>query len=285
MPPMKQVWITGAGGLIGNHLVRAAAACVPRWQVHGTGRRDVDLTDADQVHEHLDRWKPDIVIHCAALGKPASCEQDPALAAALNVEATRRLCRLAHDIPLVFISSDLVFDGREGRYDESSPVNPLGVYAGTKVAAEEIVLANPRHTVIRTSLNAGTSPTGDRSFTETLRAAWQAGATVRLFTDEFRCPISAAVTARATWELTVMNKPGLYHLAGAERLSRWQIGELLAQRWVQLNPRLEPASRLGYGGPPRPADTSLNCAKVQALLSFALPRFTEWLAANPLDPL
>lgn len=285
MHPLKQVWITGAGGLIGSHLVRTAAACVPRWQVHGTGRRDVDLTNVEQVHEHFDRWKPDIVIHCAALGRPASCEQNPALAATLNVEATRRLCRLSHAIPLVFFSSDLVFDGKEGHYDESSPVNPLGVYAATKVAAEEIVLANPRHTVIRTSLNAGTSPTGDRSFTEELRAAWRAGAPVRLFTDEFRCPISAIVTAHATWALTAMNKPGLYHLAGAERLSRWQIGELLAQRWLQLNPRLEAASRLSYAGPPRPADTSLNCAKLQGFLSFSLPRFTDWLAENPLDPL
>jgi len=284
-PSMKQVWITGAGGLIGSHLVRTAAACVPHWQVQGTGRRDVDVTDAARVQAYLDRSKPDVVIHCAALGRPSSCDQDPALATRLNIEATRTLCGLAHHIRLILLSSDLVFDGREGHYDESAPVSPLGVYAATKVAAEEIVLANPRHTVIRTSLNAGTSPTGDRSFTEGLRTAWQGGATVRLFTDEFRCPIPAAVTARAIWELAVMDRPGLYHLAGAERLSRWQIGHLLAQRWAQLHPRLEPASRLSYAGPPRPADTSLNCAKLQSLLSFSLPRFTEWLAANPLEPL
>ena len=82
-----------------------------------------------------------------------------------------------------------------------------------------------------------------------------------------------------------MDRPGLYHLAGAERLSRWQIGQLLAQRWSHLNPRLEPASRLTYTGPPRPADTSLDCAKLQALLSFSLPRFTEWSAAHPFEPL
>ena len=282
---MKQAWITGTGGLIGSYLVGTAAACVPQWRVHGTGREDVDLLDTNAVEDHFDRVRPDVVIHCAALGRPSSCEENPALATRLNVEATRRLCRLAHEINLIFLSSDLVFDGRAGHYDESATVNPLGAYALTKVAAEEIVLSNPRHTVIRTSLNAGRSPTGDRSFTESLRAAWQAGAAVKLFTDEFRCPIPAAVTARAIWELTVMDRPGLYHLAGAERLSRWQIGRILAQRWPHLNPRLEPASRLNYAGPPRPADTSLNCAKMQALLSFSLPRFTDWLAAHPFEPL
>jgi dTDP-4-dehydrorhamnose reductase len=282
---MKRAWITGTGGLIGSHLVGAAAACVPQWRVDGTGRGDVDLLDAQAVDEYFDRVRPDVVIHCAALGRPSSCEENPALAARVNVEATRHLCRRAQDIRLIFLSSDLVFDGRAGDYDESAPVNPLGVYAVTKVAAESIVLANPRHTVIRTSLNAGTSPTGDRSFTESLRATWQAGTSVNLFTDEFRCPIPAAVTARAIWELTVMDRPGLYHLAGAERLSRWQIGQILAERWIHLNPRLERASRLSYAGPPRPADTSLNCAKLQALLSFPLPRFTDWLAAHPFEPL
>jgi len=282
---MKRAWITGTGGLIGSYLVATAVESAAQWQVHGTGRSDVDLLDAGAVDAYFSRLKPDVVIHCAAIARASSCEENPALASRVNVEATRRLCRLAREIQLIFLSSDLVFDGRTGHYDETAPVNPLGTYAQTKVAAEDIVLSNPNHTVIRTSLNAGTSPTRDRSFTESLRAAWQAGASVTLFTDEFRCPIPAAVTARAIWELAVMDRPGLYHLAGAERLSRWQIGQVLARRWADLDPRLEPASRLAYTGPPRPADTSLDCAKLQALLSFSLPRFTEWLAAHPFEPL
>ena len=163
---------------------------------------------------------------------------------------------------------------------ETAPVNPLSVYAETKVAAEEIVLANPRHTVFRLSLNGGVSPTGDRGLNEQMRRAWRAGQTLRLFTDEFRCPMPAEVTARAIWELSACCKPGLYHLAGSERLSRWQIGQLLAARWPELNPRIEPASVKGYPGAPRAADTSLNCAKAQKLLSFSLPGLTDWLAAH-----
>lgn len=102
-----------------------------------------------------------------------------------------------------------------------------------------------------------------------------------LFNDEFRCPISADVTAKAVWELLAHDRPGLYHIAGSERLSRWQIGQVLARRWTHLPPRLQPISRLSYPGPPRPGDTSLNCAKVQRLLSFPLPGLTEWLAAHP----
>jgi dTDP-4-dehydrorhamnose reductase len=244
-------------------------------------RDSLDLTDASAVRAAFRLQHPQLVIHCAALSKSPDCEANPALARQLNVEVTARLAELAADIPLFFLSSDLVFDGQQGNYEETAPVNPLSVYAETKNAAEQIVLANPEHTVIRTSLNGGTSPTGDRGFNEQMRRAWQAAQKMKLFTDEFRSPIPAEVTARAIWELAGHNLPGLYHVAGSERLSRWQIGQLLAARWPQLKPRIEPGSLKEYSGAPRAPDTSLNCAKAQKLLSFPLPGLTAWIAAHP----
>ncbi len=143
------------------------------------------------------------------------------------------------------------------------------------------MLANPKHTVIRTSLNGGVSPTGDRGFNEEIRRAWQEGRTLNLFTDEFRSPIPASATARAVWELARLEQTGLIHIAGSQRLSRWEIGQLLAARWPQLKPKLEPGSLKDYRGAPRAPDTSLNCAKAQALLSFPLPGLRDYLAAHP----
>lgn len=217
--------------------------------------------------------------------KTPDCQQQPELARRTNIEATALLAELAANIPFVFFSTDLVFDGRTGSYDESSPTNPLSHYGETKVAAERIVLANPRHLVVRTSLNYGASPTGDRAPNEQLRLAWLRGERPRLFTDEFRCPIPAVVTARAVWELVAGNHTGLFHVAGSERLSRYEIGKLLAARWPQLNPQFDAASTREYPNPPRPADTSMNCTKAQAVLSFPLPRFGEWLRAHPEEPI
>jgi dTDP-4-dehydrorhamnose reductase len=201
------------------------------------------------------------------------------------VAATHHLCEVAADIPLVLFSTDLVFDGRKGGYLETDPPNPLSVYAETKARAEQLVLANPRHTVIRTSLNTGTSPTGQKSFTEVMRLACARGETLKLFTDEFRTPIPATVTAQAVWELTRLGKPGLYHLAGSERLSRWEIGQVLAQRWPELHGKMVSASIKDFRGPPRPADTSLHCTKIQTLLSFSLPAFSQWVRENPNSPI
>ena len=278
------VWITGANGLIGNYLMQTAPPVAPRWEVIGLTHAQLDLTDFDAVRRNFHEARPQLIINCAALSSSPACQENPPLARKLNVEATACLAELAADTPFIFFSSDLVFDGRQGNYDESARPNPLSVYAETKIAAEQVVLANPKHTVVRISLNGGTSPAGDRGFNEQMCRAWQAGKTLKLFVDEFRCPMPASVTARAIWELVAQRKPGLYHLAGSQRLSRWQMGQLIAERWPQLNPRLEPASRKDYDGPPRPPDSSLNCAKIQKLLSFPLPGLGEWLIANPNEP-
>ena len=279
--PTSPAWITGAGGLIGNYLVQTAPQFAPDWSAQGLTRASLDLLDSDAVRQAFYGQRPELVIHCAAMSRSPECQANPQLARRINVEATAALAELAKDIPFFLLSSDLVFDGRAGNYVETDSVGPLSVYAETKVAAEQIVLANPRHTVIRTSLNGGASPTGDRGFNEQMRLAWQAGQTLKLFADEFRCPIPAIVTAQAIWELVNREATGLYHLAGAERLSRLQIAQLIAARWPRLNPKIESVSRKEYHGAPRPADTSLNCAKAQTLLSFPLPDLTAWLRGHP----
>lgn len=274
-------WITGANGLIGSHLVRLAPRVAPQWMVAGLTRAQCDLTDFDALRRAFAAQRPELVIHCAAISSTPFCEANPAVARQVNVDAVALLAELAADIPLVFFSTDLVFDGRKGNYVESDVPCPLNRYAQAKLEAEGIVLANPRHTVIRTSLNGGASPTGDRGFNGELRRAWREGRGVRLFTDEYRSPIPAAVTAQAVWALVAKERPGLYHLAGSERLSRWQIGRLVAARCPELNPRLEPGSLRDYQGPPRAPDTTLHCVKIQKLLPFPLPGLTQWLNEHP----
>jgi dTDP-4-dehydrorhamnose reductase len=280
----RPAWITGANGLIGNYLVQSAQAMVPSWRVRAMTRDQLDLLDFEAVRHEFRRERPALVIHCAALSSVAEAQTNPALARRLNVEATALLADLAADIPFVFFSTDLVFDGRRGNYAESDAVNPLHLYGETKATGEQIVLGNSRHLVVRTSINSGVSRAGNRSFNEQLRAALAASQEVKLFTDEFRSPIPAAETARAVWELVNRNCTGLIHVAGAERLSRWQIGQLLVTRWPDLKANIQAASAKDFPGPPRAPDTSLNVSKVQNVLSRPLPGLSQWLAANPNEP-
>ena len=249
--------------------------------MRGLTREDFDLLDFVALRREFQKDRPQLVIHCAALTLVADAEKSPALARRINVEATAELAKLAGEIPLVFFSTDLVFDGRKGDYAEGDAANPLHIYGETKLAAEQAVLKNPRHLVLRTSLNAGISRSG-RAFNEQLRRSLQrAGKGMRLFTDEFRCPIPAVETARAVWELVEKKQTGLLHVAGAEKLSRWQIGQLLVKRWPEVKARLELGSAKEFPGPPRALDTSLDISRAQTILSQPLPRLSEWLEANP----
>lgn len=281
MADRPPAWITGVRGLIGNQFVQSAPAYAPNWQVRGLTREQLDLLDFPAVRRAFIEQRPQLIIHCAAMTRTPDCQAQPELARRINVEATQVLAELASGIPFLFLSTDLVFDGRHPPYTESSPVSPLSHYGETKVAAEQVVLANPRHLVVRTSLNYGASPTGDRAPNEQLRLAWRRGERPKLFADEFRCPIPVTVTVRAVWELIAKQQAGLFHVAGSERLSRHAIGELLAARWPQFRPQIDAASAREYPNPPRPADTTMNCAKAQAVLSFPLPKFSEWLREHP----
>ena len=282
MSVLNTAWITGASGLIGNYLAQTAPQFAPHWRVRALTRADFDLLDFAAVEREFKKDRPQLVIHCAAITAVADGQKNPALARRVNVEVTQLLAELAVDISFAFFSTDLVFDGRKGNYAETDPANPLHLYGETKLTAEGTVRKNPRHLVVRTSLNGGTSPSGNRAFNEQLRRTMQqAGQGMTLFTDEFRCPIPAVETARAVWELAQKKCAGLYHVAGAEKLSRWEIGELLVQRWPEVTATLKSGSGHDFPGPPRALDTSLNIAKVQNELSTPLPGLRAWLAANP----
>jgi len=277
----RRVIITGAAGLIGQYLMKTASRWAPHWEARGITRDEVDLTDFAAVDA---RWKaldPDVVIHCAAVSRTKDCERDPDRARLINVLATAHVARLSQDIPFFLLSSGEVFDGGRSWYEETDEAAPINVYGKTKLEAERIVLQNPRHTVLRIVLTAGTSAQGNRSFVEDMCRTASAGKEVRLYADEFRCPLPAGAIARAIWELIDHAQSGLYHLGGRERLSRWEIAEALRCWHPVLEGHLIKGSSRDHIGAPRPADLSLRCDKIQQLLSFRLPGFREWLAERP----
>lgn len=284
MAEKKLAWITGAAGLIGNYLVQAAPKFAVGWRIRPLTRQQFDLLDFKIIEREFHKDKPQLIIHCAAITSVADAQKNPALAQKINVEATQFFSELAAKIQFIFFSTDLIFDGKKGNYSETDLPNPLHLYGETKVAAEEIVLKNPRHLVARTSINGGISRSGDKGFNERLKLSLKNSDGMKLFTDEFRSPIFAGETARAVWELANKSCAGIFHVAGAEKLSRWQIGELLVKRWPEIKTKIEPGLAKDFPGATRAPDTSLNISKVQKILSKPLMGLTEWLAANPNEP-
>ena len=164
------------------------------------------------------------------------------------------------------MSTDLVFDGLRAPYGPHDSPRPLSVYGSTKVDGEQAVLA-AGGTVVRVPLLIGPSHDGRRGATDMLRAAIQAGRRLDLFTDEFRTPLHAVDAARGLVDVLLDGATGIFHLAGHERLSRWE----LAQRFCALHglpaESLNPARSRDPG---RPADVSLEGVEPTRSLDEAL---------------
>src|ERR1051326_2668416 len=127
-------WITGAGGLIGNYLLQTAPRYAPSLNVVALTREQLDLTDSGAVARRFRQDSPGLIIHCAAMSRSPDCQANPSLARTVNFEVTAVLAELAAEAEFVFLSTDLVFDGRFGNYDESAAARPLSIYAQTKLA-------------------------------------------------------------------------------------------------------------------------------------------------------
>ncbi len=230
----------------------------------------VDLSDLEAVCRLVKDFKPHLIFLCAAMTSPAQCQAEPEAAWAVNAVPAAALARLGREMGfrLVFVSSDLVFDGAKGNYVETDEPAPLSIYGQTKAAAERAVLATEADVLVaRTSLIIGGDGSGPAGQLAWLEAQMKAGLKTTLFVDEFRSPIAAAELAQAFQILAQRGRPGLWHLAGRERMSRFALGRLIhrALGWPEEN--LQPGRHSDVKcDPPRPRDVSLNVDKALSLL-------------------
>src|SRR4051794_18106380 len=93
-------WITGAGGLIGNYLVKTAPA---KWKPRPLTRADFDLTDWNRLHTTFEKETPNLIIHCAAISKNPVCDANPDNARRVNIQVTINLLAAAWNIPFIFL--------------------------------------------------------------------------------------------------------------------------------------------------------------------------------------
>jgi dTDP-4-dehydrorhamnose reductase len=203
------------------------------------------------------------MVNAAALSRVADCAADPVLAERVNAELAERVAQLAaaRGIRLVHVSTDLVFGavaaGPAG-LAEDAPVAPLSVYGRTKAEGERRVLAvNPAALVVRLPLLFGDSRGRGLGASDALLAAVADGERPGLFVDEFRTPLDVGDAARAIVELADGKERGVLHVAGPERLSRYELGlaVLVARGFAKTEAEraVRAASRSEFGGPERRA--------------------------------
>lgn len=273
---MKKLLVTGSSGFLGWNVCREAKG---RWQVCGTAFTNpaektgariirVDLTDFKAVRKIFKEIAPDGVIHTAAESSPNYCQQHPDESKKINVDAAINIAGLCadRDIPFVFTSTDLVFDGLKPMYKEEDEVCPVNLYGEQKVMAEEgIIKRYPSAAVCRMPLMFGGPPTAASGFFLTMVKALREGDELTLFTDEFRTPVNGRTAAQGLL-LAVEKVEGLLHLGGRERVSRFNFGLLMMDVLNVSEARLVRCRQKDLDmSAPRPPDLSLDSSKAFAL--------------------
>lgn len=282
--------VTGATGHLGSYLMReldgrpldVTAWGHSRTATSGSARVvNVDLTDPAGIAQAFREARPTVVIHAAAMANAGECAKDPARAAAVNVRGTETLARCcdADRVRLVYVSTDLVFDGNRGWYSNGEPASPTSVYGRTKQDGERVVLASSRNAVVRVSWMFGPSLNGRKNFFVEMVEALRGGPPKTLFLDEWRTPLSLLTAARALIEIAMSDVSGILHVGGPERMSRWEIGERLAAYLGTGTTGLVGGRRPDGPGEPRPRDVSLDSRRWRGLFpNEAWPTFEQSLA-------
>jgi dTDP-4-dehydrorhamnose reductase len=285
---MNKLLITGVSGFLGWNIYQLAKN---QWQVYGTCYSHYNLYSQENIIKidltHLTALKnlfktvdPSAVIHTAAASKPNFCQTNPIESYEINVTASINLAHLCaeYQIPCIFTSTDLVFDGQNPPYSESDPVSPISYYGEQKVTAEQKMLEiYPATAVCRMPLMFGMpSPTAN-SFIQGLIDNLQAGKKLNLFTDEFRTPVSGNTAAQGLLLALEQKVSGLLHLGGKERISRYEFGLLLAETIGFSTDLIKPCRQEEVVmAAPRSPDTSLNSSKAFAL-GYQPPSLQEQL--------
>jgi dTDP-4-dehydrorhamnose reductase len=281
---MMRLLVTGGSGFLGSHILRLAKG---RYETFTTffshpceDGVQLDVRDRDAVQAVLARLNPEVVIHTAY----DKVRRDVIVDGSDNVAYAAQ----HHGARLIHLSTDVVFSGQKGWYVEGDTLSPVTEYGRMKAEAEQIVMKHaPDALLVRTSLIYGTDANNTQDLhTQFVLEGLRANRSVTLFTDEYRCPIFVEDLARALVELVGSTSPPApllqgegkaLHIAGAERVSRYEFGVALARYHGYADLTNLAATTSEATGSVRPKDCTLNCEKARALLRTKLRGVSEVL--------
>lgn len=232
----------------------------------------MDISNRALVQKVFDKIKPEIVIHAAALTNVDKCEQNKTLAWRVNVEGTNNIIRFSHKYKafLVYVSTDYVFSGEKGMYKETDEVGPINYYGITKLEGEKTIMAlMDKWCIARPSVIYGSTPAaGKINFALWVIENLRKGESIRVITDQYVSPTLNTNLADMILEVVERRLTGVYHLAGATPINRYEFAQILAETFdLDKNLIVRASSSEIKWIAKRPKNTSLNVEKASKILS------------------
>jgi dTDP-4-dehydrorhamnose reductase len=244
---MKTVLVTGSNGLLGQKIT-ASILSGKQFNLVATSKgenrfkstqgyeyAEMDILDPVNVRAVLGQYKPDAIVHTAALTNVDKCETEKELAYALNVEAVKTLVTICeeYNIQFVHLSTDFIFDGANGPYDELGIPNPLSYYGETKFGAEEIIKSSTcKWAILRTIIVYGIISDASRSnIVLWAKGALENGTPINVVNDQWRMPTLAEDLADACLAVIEKDAHGVFNVSGKDMMSISELVFRVADFW------------------------------------------------------
>ena len=289
-----KILITGANGFLGYYLVEQLLA--KNFLVTATGKGEcrlpfthdinfqwlsMDFTDPFSIHDVFENIKPDVVIHAGAMSKPDECETNQMLAYIVNVEATVQLLINSADIKsfFVFISTDFVFDGERGMYNESDTPNPVNYYGRTKLEAEEAITEYEFDwAIVRTVLVYGKNHSGHNNILKIVKEKLEKGEEYNVVDDQLRTPTYVEDLAKGIVSIIEKKATGVFHLSGKDILTPYQMAIKTATHLQLDSSVIKKVTAASFSQPARrPLKTGFIIDKAKKELGYEPLSFDEGL--------
>lgn len=291
----KKILITGSNGLLGQklvsllanqsdiHLIATARGKNRLPFTEGYEYQEMDITNAEQVAEVIDKIQPNAIIHTAAMTNVDQCEFEKDLCWAMNVKAVEYLVEACEkqDIYFCHLSTDFIFDGKAGPYSEEAQPSPVSYYGWTKYAAEEVVRRSTcRWSIARTVLVYGIVSDMSRSnIILWVKKSLEEGKNIKVVTDQFRTPTLAEDLAKGCWLMTDKEAEGIFHISGKDFLTPYEMAIKTADFFHLDKSLISEADSSNFSQPAkRPPRTGFILDKAISVLGYNPVSFEEGIA-------
>lgn len=291
-----KILITGANGLLGQHLTKLLID--KNYQVVATSRGEsrlpfqpsdnytyhsMDIANAFDTYAVMNREKPDVVVHAAAMTQVDDCELQPEQCERINVQGTAQILTDAETFSshFIFISTDFVFDGEQGNYKEEDDTLPISLYGFSKLQAESMVQTSDiPFAIVRTCLVYGNLLKGTRSnIVSWVKDSLEQGKTIQVVSDHVRTPTYVEDLAKGIALIIEKKATGIYHISGKDWLTPYDIALKTAAKYNLDAGKIVKVDAATFKQPGRrPMKTGFVIEKARTDLGYEPITFDEGLS-------